>query len=79
MFCASSHYTILSHPHTTTLPPPPPTHTQADMVEYKKVERSAGQQLADEHGIKFFETSAKTRYVGSLFVYKNGSLFTGVV
>jgi len=32
---------------------------KCDMVEKRKVETAKGQQLADEFGVKFFETSAK--------------------
>ncbi len=33
---------------------------QCDRVAEKVVEKARGQQLADEFGIKFFETSAKS-------------------
>ena len=33
---------------------------KCDRTDHKKITTEAGQELADEYGIKFFETSAKT-------------------
>ncbi len=39
---------------------PPLVFPQCDMMSEKLVETARGQALADEYGIKFFETSAKS-------------------